>query len=500
MSEENNGSGTLSLKNDKKTENLKYWVWFANICGAGSIGGNRILERFKLDPEAIYRADLSDFRCEGVKPALVEELMRSKDMKEAELIVGYCKKANVEIITLADTKYPFRLKQVISRPILLYCRGNIPDFDKKLCIAVVGTRNVSRHGSNYTYKTSFDLARCGAVIVSGMARGVDTDAHSGAIDASGTTVAVLGCGIDRVYPSENDDLMKTIIGIGAVITEYKPGTPPNGYNFPMRNRIISGLCQATLVTEASETSGALITARCAEQQGRDIFAMPGNAGELQVAGSNKLLSSGKAQLAVSAYDILARYVAQYPFEIDVSKLSQHKSGKASPLDPAHKSGESKRSVDVKTTESSIRKSKEAPKEQKDEIESEVAAESPELGDEKYTEKLMSEITDDMYGEDSTVLVSSEKDSPENANVKKVDKSPDNSTNSKAAAVLKEIAALGKTEKTIYDAMSDSAPMSADDIIHKGFSVSDVFRSLTLLEVSGAIEAMPGGLYIKKKFK
>jgi len=260
-----------------------------------------------------------------------------------------------------------------------------------------------------------------------------------------------------------------------------------------------------LVTEGSETSGAMITARCAEQQGRDIFALPGNAGEKSSAGTNKLLVEEKAQLALSAYDILAKYVAQYPYEIDLSKLSQFASSKKSPLMSDLKVASKKpvvtdsfyESYDNRSKPKADRKNKKdtAAPELKNTVQSheqndESNLELSELADRKYVEKLMADITDDMYE-----VINSEyiEDGSKEIPAANRDLAGENLSGS-----VEKTLDLGKTERSIYDSMSDTEPMSADDIIHNGFSVSDVFRSLTLLEINGAVEALPGGLYLKKK--
>ena len=178
---------------------------------------------------------------------------------------------------------------------------------------------MTEYGKREEYKIARDLTLGGAVIVSGMARGIDTTSHRGALDAGGYTVAVLGCGIDRAYPPENDYLMEEIVRTGLVITEYKPFTPPLGSNFPTRNRIISGLSLGTLVVEADAKSGAMITARTAEKQGRDIFSLPGNVGELNSIGPNRLLKKG-AKIVTSALDVLEEYEYLYPHRIRIENL------------------------------------------------------------------------------------------------------------------------------------------------------------------------------------
>ena len=191
-------------------------------------------------------------------------------------------------------------------PVVLYCRGNFPDGEKDFTVGVVGTRHADEYGAGVAYKLSFELAAAGAVIVSGMADGIDGIASAAALDAGGRTVAVLGCGIDIAYPRWHERLMREIEERGAVLSEYAPGTRPNGWNFPVRNRIISALSGALLVVEGGEQSGALITARYAVLQGKPVFAVPGDITNPRSAGTNRLLHGG-AELALSAEDVLSSF-------------------------------------------------------------------------------------------------------------------------------------------------------------------------------------------------
>lgn len=215
-------------------------------------------------------------------------------------IIDICQKKRIRILSLSHDEYPEMLKYIQDPPLLLYARGNIP-----FCnfLAVVGSRKASGYGIETAVKISSEISLSGLTVVSGMARGIDTAAHCGALNTENKTVAVLGCGVDTPYPPENRALMERIVSSGAVISEYPPGTPPAAFHFPSRNRIISGMALGTLVVEAGLKSGSLITANCSLEQGREVFAIPGNISNYNSMGTNKLIKDG-AKIVMSIDDIL----------------------------------------------------------------------------------------------------------------------------------------------------------------------------------------------------
>ncbi len=226
----------------------------------------------------------------GQSPFNIEE--------EIELI----NKQKIDIVTIFDKKYPDNLKQIHSPPIVLYIKGQIEDIDKNT-VAVVGSRNCTYYGKNMTRRICSSLAKLNITVVSGMARGIDTAAHKETLAAGGKTVAVLGSGLNRIYPSENRKLSEEIAQNGALISEFPMNTPPLKENFPRRNRIISGLSKGVVVVEAPERSGALITADFALEQGKEVFAIPGAANSDNSKGCNNLIKQG-AKLACDAFDII----------------------------------------------------------------------------------------------------------------------------------------------------------------------------------------------------
>lgn len=299
-----------------------YYIWLSLRCGAGSESGSYLLSKFG-SPEKIYELTDDEIRSvEGLDEDTAEKLA-DKDLGYPERILEYCQRENVGIITPDSPIYPKRLSRIYAKPIVLYYKGKIPNADDNVLIACVGTRTCTEHGFRAAYKLGAELAEAGAIVVSGMALGIDAACARGALAVGGTTIAVLGCGIDTVYPPQHEELFRRIVAHGAVITEYAPGAAPDGAHFPVRNRIISGLSLGTCVVEASQKSGALITARHAEKQGRDVFAFPGRVGEDESTGTNALIHGG-ATMVRSATDILEEYELLYPHRIFTEHITKRK--------------------------------------------------------------------------------------------------------------------------------------------------------------------------------
>lgn len=231
-------------------------------------------------------------------------LLSDKSMSGVSKVLNELKALNARVITIYDTEYPNQLKSISDPPFVLYAMGQSPRWTKQPVIGVVGTRKYSSYGKDITKKITMELLDGGAVIVSGLARGIDTFAHQCTIDRGGITVAVVGCGLDTVYPAENFGLFRKITERGLVLSEYPPGTPPNPYHFPQRNRIVAGLCHGILVTEAPLKSGAIITANQAIEYNRRVFAVPGNIYDINSRGCNRLISEG-AVLVEHGNDIIS---------------------------------------------------------------------------------------------------------------------------------------------------------------------------------------------------
>lgn len=286
--------------------NLRFWLWLALTGKCGTIRAERVLKHFKT-PQAAFTAKRKDYeQVEGIRGIDID-LFCNKSLEEADRVIETCKNKDIKIVTAEDDEFPERLKFIEPMPILLYVRGEIPKETNGLCISIVGTRNCSEYGAAAAKNISYGLAKCGAVVVSGMAKGIDTIANKSAIKAAGQTIAVLGSGVDFIYPYENKMLYEEIIQSGAVISEFPPMTKPDAGNFPIRNRIISGLSLGTVVVESDEKGGSMITARLALEQGRDVFAVPGQINSGQSRGTNELIKQG-AKLVTCAEDVLEEYI------------------------------------------------------------------------------------------------------------------------------------------------------------------------------------------------
>lgn len=290
-----------------------YWLWLAARPGMTEREKRAVLLHFG-SPEDCYYADAAAYGgIENLSKGAFEALC-DKNLQEAETIAAACEKKKIHILTLGDDAYPSMLRNIIDPPLVLYYRGVLPDFDRELAIGIVGTRKASAYGLSTARKLGGQIAAHGGLVVSGMAEGIDAMATWGALDADKTAVGILGNGVDRVYPQCNRELYCKMEQKGCLISEYPPGTAPDRWNFPKRNRIISGLSCGVLVVEAPQKSGALITARQALEQGRDVFVVPGNIGISTCEGSNALLRDGAA-LVTSGWDVVGEYAARYPDKI-----------------------------------------------------------------------------------------------------------------------------------------------------------------------------------------
>lgn len=287
-------------------DNTLLWVWLTTLRGMTAAKITSLLDKFESVEEIYSKNSEDDFK----NIALIRQndinSLINKDTQKAEKIINQIKVIEADIITYESSEYPEKLKALPNPPYVLYVRGKLADFSNGVSIGVVGTRKYSDYGKAVTIKLSYELSKEGITIVSGMARGIDTFAAIAAMRAGGKTVAVLGSGIDVIYPPENVEVMKKISENGAVISEYPPGTEPFRVNFPERNRIIAALSDGLLVTEAPKKSGALITAKYASEIGKTIFSVPGNVFAPNCVGTNSLIKAGY-KMVTHPKDILEEY-------------------------------------------------------------------------------------------------------------------------------------------------------------------------------------------------
>ena len=294
---------------------LRDWLALSFITGIGSRIAAELIRKYG-SPTACFEASAVSLEAAGLKPDSVDELKSGEPRKRAELHLAEHSRLGGEVLTLADPRYPAQLRETYDPPIVLYAMGDLDAALAQPSIAIVGSRRCSTYGRNVAEKISRDLAERGITVVSGLARGIDSAAHRGAIEGKGLTVAVMGTGIDAVYPKENRKLAEQIATHGALVTEFPLATPPVSQNFPFRNRVISGLTLGVMVVEGAERSGSLITARLAMEQGREVFAVPGNITSSKSFGPNYLIKDG-AKLVQSWLDV----VEEFPLDLKAQIIS-----------------------------------------------------------------------------------------------------------------------------------------------------------------------------------
>ena len=441
---------------------VKYSVWLSLLTVPGSKSVCRLIEAFDNDTQKIYEATEEEYLAvKGVTPALAKSLC-DKDLKKALNTMHFCQKHHVNLLPFDHPNYPKRLRRLPDFPVLLYYRGTMPDIDNEVAIATVGTRKITEYGQQNGYVISRDLARSGVIVVSGMASGIDTVCHRGALDALGHTIAVLGCGIDVVYPKQNADLMEEIASNGTVITEYAPGTPPSGYNFPKRNRIISGLSLGTLVVEADVKSGAMITANYAKEQGRDIFAMPGNVGEMNSLGTNQLIKQG-ARMVTGALDILKEYELLFPQKIRTDR------------------------VNPPVTHMYVENPRPAPRKTR-------GGYTPIVDDRTNVDERGISVARSLFS-------LSEFTPKKQPKTKEKDTTPAKKKESKKVTKEKTEPKplptnLTEDENRVLSAMPNDHGITPDELARKGIPVAQVLVALTTLEIKKLVVSLPGGIYMK----
>jgi len=413
------------------------WVWLSLHMKQGTHVYHYLLDEFK-SIEAIYDCDDNDVKHLPWLYDNQKKKILDKNLDRAKEVIRWCEKAGVKILTLDDESYPVTLRDLVDRPGVLYYVGKLPDFDKELIISVVGTREMTVDGERNAFELGYGLSKGGVIVVSGGALGIDCTAQKGAIIAGGSTVTILGSGIDVLYPPQNKDLFIKILEDGAIITEYPPHTPPNGYNFPVRNRLISGISKGVVVVEADRNSGAMITAEKTRIQKRLLFSVPGHINKFQSTGTNELIRSG-AKAVTCALDILEEYLDLYSDKIQISQSKEKPD-----LSLLHEYSEKKESNLIKNFLETI-------------------------GFKPKTKQ-------------KNLVKSKPQDSKEeNPVVNDID-----------------LDAIGATEeaKRIYEFMERNKKYNADSFEDLNMEIETIMSSFTALEIFKAIKRLPGGFYEK----
>ncbi len=451
------------------------WIWLAEKCGAGSSEILRLVEKIG-SIEDIYAADYDVYSEIGVSERLCEDLC-DKNTDKAQKIINYCQMANVGILTYESYDYPASLRSLKNPPAVLYYIGKLPDFNRSLCISIVGTRKMSEYGMHAAYKIAYEVASSGAVVVSGMALGIDGIASCAAIAAKGKTVAILGCGIDIAYPKEHKKLREIIRQNGAVMTEYAPGTEPRGMNFPVRNRIISGLSQGTVVVDADKNSGSIITAKNAILQGRDVYAVPANIDSENSSGTNSLIRDG-AQAVLCGNDIIRNYMYIYRDRLNVMKMVN--SEKHSDFNPDV----------VRNMGIAVRVMPAEPK--SDKLDAVARAERGKRSDQAQSENNVEAEMPKFKTETPKKL---EKKPEKSAEIPGESfKTPESKQGDDSAKILEK---LSEKQRKIFDEMPLDRAVTVDYLTKTGFALGEVISALTVLEIKGLVSSLPGALYIRK---
>lgn len=303
-----------------RDDSLIYTLWLLTSLGVANPKIHDIISMFKTAQNAFEAPDGDYLKIKSLSMQERETLKKYKNLERANKLLEICESKQINILTIDSSDYPSNLKNIENPPVALFYAGNRLVLNNRLCISIVGTRDMTKYGAAAAEHLAFELASAGVCIISGLAKGIDCCAHKGALNAAGNTAAVLGCGVDYVYPYENKQLYDDILDKGAVFSEFYPGTPPLAKNFQLRNRLLSGISEGVVVVESPKKGGSLITVKWALEQGRDVFAVPGQIISEQSEGTNELIKQG-AKLVSGAYDILEEYVYKYAHKINLNRLS-----------------------------------------------------------------------------------------------------------------------------------------------------------------------------------
>ncbi len=443
---------------NSKSNELLYYIWLGIQLHAGSDAPKILLEQFG-DITAIYHGSENDYAAFGFSKATIQRLC-DMDLTLAKESLSYCTSEHIGFLRYDDPFYPGRLRAIDNPPPLLYYRGRLQMFDDYPLFGMVGTRSCSEQGFRTAYRMGYKTASAGGVVVNGLALGADAACIRGCLDAGGYAVGLLGCGIDRIYPSGNKELFMRLSRQGLILSEFPPFTRPFGANFPVRNRVISGLSVASVILEAGEGSGALHTAEHALQQGRKLFAVPGDVNDPLYAGPLSLIKNG-AKMVTDAEDVLSEYSLMFPHRIRMTKgirvpVEMENAAVLEAFD-AEKLTDTPLSPQKRTLPKPKRvkaRPQEAPR-----ASAKTGGERHAFGTEVPAEK--------------TAAIDME-----------------------SASLVPDTSFLSPEEQTVYAFFEKHPILTIDEIASHGLKVDDVLSSLTILEVYGFLKPLPGGRYEK----
>ena len=453
-------------------------VWYALACGPSCKWAAHLLKSYPGGVDGIFAHEFDeDESIDGISGKFLQRL-NNKDLERAERVMVDCMTQGIRIVSCLSDDYPAKLKNIEDYPIVLYTRGNVERLNNRLCVSVVGTRRMTDYGKTATFKLVRELAPFDPVIISGGAYGIDCAANQSALFFGLDTIAVFGTGVDLYYPHEHRHIFDEIAARGMLVSEFPPGTPVDGRNFPIRNRVISGLCDALLVVEAPPKSGALITARLASEQGRKLYAVPGDIFSENAIGTDQMIKEG-ASLCTNGRDIIDDFLETYNLAADEGII---KSFNYRRYEGAFEPG----SAGARSVKPVIRAKEQSPRAEKQPVQTPGRTNRPEAGNAEPEKAPV-----DKYREPDRVPVAA--DSADSSESAKNDADP--VIDNEARRMLRE--KLGEKEYKVFEAIPDGGMANADELTSTGLSSSEILSALTLLELYSAIESLPGGTYRKK---
>ena len=491
-----------------------YWIWLAEAAGCASKTAVKLINIFG-NAAALYMAtekelDSYDHGMNARELAAAKRILANRELDTAQRILEDASRLGQRVIVPTDEDYPKSLLSLQDAPMVLYVLGNLPRLRDELAIAVVGTRSMSDSGRRNGYGMGYGLAAGGAVVVSGMALGVDGMALCGAISAGGRTIAVLGGGADVIYPRDHENLYNTILRRGAIISEYPPGSRPEKHHFPVRNRIISGLSAGCVVVEADMKSGALITARHAIYQGRHVFAFPGDVASPGAEGTNSLIKNG-AVMTTTAEDVLSEYEFLYPhcvsmkryykairnLELDESSAEEMARLRISARDGNRYYG--KGSYGGKGAGNGDGNTPKAPRVK--------ASDRRHADDEvKFGASVAPTVTEKSGKAEKPKNIdkSGKTQKRKKAEKPKKEKTTAENPGADSAAVMPdspvqriELDLLEEVNIRVYNLMKPDVPMIPDELVREDLPINEVLSSLSMLELAGAVESGAGGYFLRR---
>lgn len=463
---------------------MLFWIWLSEVLGQASREFRPLISLYE-NPYDIFHAEEGELDRLTSLSERTRKRLSEHDLERATEILSACERLGIGILAYSDPRYPNTLRQIDRPPILLYYRGKLPEFDKQLGIGVVGTRKISAYGLRSAYRFSYELAIANVLVVSGMATGVDGVSAAAALAAGGSTVAILGCGVDVVYPKHHQNLMNAIAQNGVILSEYPPGTRPSSYHFPTRNRLISGISHGTLVVEAGIGSGSLITAKEAILQGREVFAVPANVGSEGAEGTNGLLRDG-ATLVLHTKDVIAPFEYVFSKSLNTAKILAVGNRSQPDLEYLDRLGviqytpkraQSSEAPSTREEESKTTEPREGIPKQK----TKAARQKPAARKASPPAEVFAPSSAEVEPPRSTATDAV----ADRAQEKKKSPTPDQT-----------LASLSEVQRAVLEAMPDDRATTADALAKLDFSYGEIIAALTMLEILGLIEKLPGALYIK----